>query len=207
MQDSPAGSSGSRGSSRRPAGITRSAVVDAAMEIVRTDGVARLSMRNLAGALGIQAPTLYHHVRDKAALLDLISAEAFRSMDRPEGAYDQVATLDEWAAALRDDVVRLRDLYRRHPGLARAVVDHARMEDAGSDGTAFEPPELAALIRLGVPRETARHTIQAAARWTMAALASEDSVADVPLRDRLFHDGLDLLLLGMACKVTGPLEK
>ena len=172
------------------------------MEIVRTDGVAKLSMRGLASALGIQAPTLYHHVRDKAALLDLISAEAFTSLDRPEGAYDQVATLAEWAAILRNDVVRLRELYQAHPGLARAVVDHARMEDAGTQDTAFEPPELAALVRLGVPREPARRTVEAAARWTMAALASEDSVADPLLRDTLFHDGLNLLLLGMISELA-----
>ncbi|MFV2115795.1 TetR/AcrR family transcriptional regulator [Micromonospora sp. LOL_025] len=178
-------------------GLTRSDVVAAAMEIVRTDGVAKLSMRNLAGALGIQAPTLYHHVHGKAALLDLISAEAFRSLNRPEGAYDQVTTLAEWVAALRRDVVLLRDLYRLHPGLARTVVDHARMKDTGLRNSNFEPPELAALIRLGVPREPAQRMIEAAARWTMSALASEDSVADTLLRDRLFHDGLNLLLLGM----------
>ncbi|MFY1594742.1 TetR family transcriptional regulator [Micromonospora sp. WMMD737] len=167
------------------------------MEIVRTDGVAKLSMRNLASALGIQAPTLYHHVRDKAALLDLISAEAFRSLNRPEGAYDHVTTLAEWVAALRRDIALLRGLYRLHPGLARAMVDHAHMADTGLRNSNVEPPELAALIRLGVPREPAQRMIEAAARWTMSALASEDSVADPLLRDRLFHDGLALLLLGM----------
>lgn len=60
-----------------------------------------------------------------------------------------------------------------------------------------EPCELAALIRLGVPRESAQQMIEAAAQWTMSALASEDSVADTFLRERLFHDGLNLLLLGM----------
>src|SRR3712207_413812 len=31
-------------------------------------------------------------------LLDLISAEAFRSLDRPQGGYDDVATSAEWSA-------------------------------------------------------------------------------------------------------------
>lgn len=184
------------GASRRPVGITQGDIVAAALRIVRRDGVAQLSMRALARALDIQAPTLYHHVRDKAALLDLISAEVFTSLERPEGAYDRVSTLAEWTAVLREDVLRLRDLYRTHPGLARAVVDQARMEAVGGDD-AFEPPELAALVRLGVPREPAQRTIQAGARWLMAAFASEDSVSDPAVRDRLFLDGLDLLLLGM----------
>lgn len=184
------------GGSRRPVGITQGDIVAAALQIVRRDGVAKLSMRALARALDIQAPTLYHHVRDKAALLDLISAEVFTSLDRPEGAYARVTSLAEWSAVLRDDVVRLRDLYRTHPGLARAVVDQARMEDVGG-GDTFEPPELTALIRLGVPREPAQRTIEAGARWSMAAFASEDSVTDPAIRDRLFLDGLNLLLLGM----------
>ena len=197
--------------SKRPVGITQRDIVEAALRIVRTAGVAGLSMRALAAALGIQAPTLYHHVRDKAALLDLISAEAFRSLDRSAGGYHDVATLSEWSAALRADVIALRDVYRSHPGLARAVVDHARMEDTaqahpavGHGARVFEPPELTALVRLGVPQEPARRTIEAAARWTMAALAAEESVADPVVGDRLFLDGLDLLLLGMVTALAGP---
>lgn len=178
-------------------GITQGDIVDAALEIVRSDGVSRLSMRALARALDIQAATLYHHVRDKAALLDLISAEVFTSLERREGAYDRVTTLAGWTEVLREDVIRLRALYRAHPGLARAVVDHARMEDVGGGDDTFEPPELAALVRLGVPRESAQRIVEAGARWTMAAFASEDSVTDPDLRDRLFDDGLSLMLLGM----------
>lgn len=184
-------------------GITQGDIVDAALQIVRNDGVAKLSMRGLARALDIQAPTLYHHVRDKAALLDLISAAAFASLDRSPGAYEQVSTLAEWTAVVRDDIIRLRALYRSHPGLARAVVDHGRMEDVGGGDETLEPPELAALIRLGVPPEPARRTIEAGARWTMATFASEDSVTDPAVRERLFHDGLGLLLLGMERQLEG----
>lgn len=191
-------------SSHRPVGLTQGAIVGAALRIVRNHGVVGLSMRALARDLGVQAPTLYHHVGDKAALLDLISAEMFRSVERAPDAYDRVASLDEWSAALREDVLRLRRLYADHPGLARSVIESARMEDVGAGDPNIDPPELVGLVRLGVQRQVARGTIEAAARWTMATIAAESSVADPELRDRLFHDGLSLLLLGMVAHLAAP---
>lgn len=161
-------------------------------------------MRALARDLGVQAPTLYHHVRDKAALLDLISAEMFRSLERAPDTYDRVVSLDEWSAILRQDVLRLRRLYADHAGLARAVIEGARIEDVAVGDLDIEPPELVALVRLGVPRQVAQETIEAAARWTMATIAAESSVADPELRDRLFHDGLSLLLLGIVAHLATP---
>lgn len=191
-------------SSHRPVGLTQGAIVGAALRIIREHGVGGLSMRALARDLGVQAPTLYHHVRDKAALLDLISAEMFRSMERSPGTYDRVVSLDEWSAILREDVLRLRRLYADHPGLARSVIESARMENVGAGDPDIEPPELVALVRLGAQRQDAQGTIEAAARWTMATIAAESSVADPELRDRLFHDGLSLLLLGMVAHLAAP---
>lgn len=191
-------------SSHRPVGLTQRDIVAAALHIVRDHGVGGLSMRALARDLRVQAPTLYHHVRDKAALLDLISAEMFRSVERTPDAYDRVASLDEWSAVLRKDVLRLRRLYAEHPGLARCVMESARTADVGAGGPVIEPPELVALVRLGVPRQAAQETIEAAARWTMATIAAENSITDPELRDRLFSDGLALLLLGMLAQLSAP---
>lgn len=56
----------------RPAGSTRSArtqdLVAAAFAILDADGPDALTMRRLADDLGMRAPSLYKHVRDKAVL-------------------------------------------------------------------------------------------------------------------------------------------
>jgi len=44
-------------------------VLDAALELVDAQGLGALSMRKLASELGVQAPSLYHHVSGKAELL------------------------------------------------------------------------------------------------------------------------------------------
>jgi AcrR family transcriptional regulator len=50
--------------------VTRDAVLAAALEIIDRDGVAGLSMRRLARALGRDPMILYRHAPNKAALLD-----------------------------------------------------------------------------------------------------------------------------------------
>ncbi|MBB5791162.1 TetR/AcrR family transcriptional regulator C-terminal domain-containing protein [Jiangella mangrovi] len=56
----------------RHAGLTRDQVLEAAVRLVDRDGVDALSMRKLAGELGVEAMTLYHHVRNKQGLEDAI---------------------------------------------------------------------------------------------------------------------------------------
>ncbi|MFI6107674.1 TetR/AcrR family transcriptional regulator C-terminal domain-containing protein [Streptomyces sp. NPDC051310] len=52
------------------AGLTRQAVLEAAVRLVDREGMAALSMRRLGAELGVEAMTLYHHVPNKSALLD-----------------------------------------------------------------------------------------------------------------------------------------
>lgn len=53
-------------------GLTREAVVDAAIRIVETDGIRALSMRKLAAALGVKPASIYWHVGNRAQLVDAI---------------------------------------------------------------------------------------------------------------------------------------
>ena len=53
--------------------LTRDEIVTTAIALLDEGGLAALSLRKLAARLGISAPTLYWHVRDKRELLDLMS--------------------------------------------------------------------------------------------------------------------------------------
>jgi TetR/AcrR family tetracycline transcriptional repressor len=53
--------------------VTRDEIVTAAVDLLDEAGLEGLTLRRLAGRLGIRAPTLYWHVRDKRELLDLIA--------------------------------------------------------------------------------------------------------------------------------------
>jgi TetR/AcrR family transcriptional regulator, tetracycline repressor protein len=53
--------------------ITQHEVVRTALRLLDDVGLEGLTLRRLGGELGVSAPTLYWHVRDKRALLDLVA--------------------------------------------------------------------------------------------------------------------------------------
>jgi TetR/AcrR family transcriptional regulator, tetracycline repressor protein len=53
--------------------VTRDEIVAAALALLDEAGLEGLTLRRLAERLGIRAPTLYWHVRDKRELMDLIA--------------------------------------------------------------------------------------------------------------------------------------
>jgi AcrR family transcriptional regulator len=57
---------------------TRAEIVAAAWELVRNDGVAALSLRDLAARTGMRAPSLYTYFPSKNALYDAMYADGMR---------------------------------------------------------------------------------------------------------------------------------
>lgn len=72
------------GPTERPTGSARSRrvldIVDAATAVLDAEGPDALTMRRLADELGMQAPSLYKHIRDKAALEAAIIEDALFDM-------------------------------------------------------------------------------------------------------------------------------
>jgi AcrR family transcriptional regulator len=71
--------------------LRREAIVAAARDLISSDGLEAVSLRRLAGLLGVTAPALYAHVADKEDLLrhvaeaefDLL-VERFEAIDEPD---------------------------------------------------------------------------------------------------------------------------
>jgi AcrR family transcriptional regulator len=60
--------------------VRREEILAAAEDILAADGVDALTMRRLADAVGMQAPSLYKHLRDKDELLAALQERALASM-------------------------------------------------------------------------------------------------------------------------------
>ncbi|MCU1459124.1 MAG: Transcriptional regulator, TetR family [Actinomycetia bacterium] len=58
---------------------TRAEILDAAWEVVRSEGLAALSLRDLAGKVGMQAPSLYSYFDSKHAIYDAMFAQGARA--------------------------------------------------------------------------------------------------------------------------------
>lgn len=92
-----------RNASREQPAVTRDALVTAALVVLERDGLDALSMRRVAAELGVQAASLYWHVRHKEELLDLVADAVLAGMDMtvPDG---------DW----REQVRALAHRYRAH---------------------------------------------------------------------------------------------
>jgi AcrR family transcriptional regulator len=91
-------------------GITIGAIVDAAFEQLDAAGIDGVTVRAIADRLGVKAPALYWHVRDKQALLDEMGTEIQRRV---------VARLNDESTGL-DAFADWRDGLRRYAGILRA---------------------------------------------------------------------------------------
>ncbi|NND73496.1 MAG: TetR/AcrR family transcriptional regulator [Ilumatobacter sp.] len=66
----------------RRADATRDAIVDAAWQLSREQGLTGWSLRELARAVGVKAPTLYAYVDSKLAIYDLMFRQGWDEMNR-----------------------------------------------------------------------------------------------------------------------------
>ena len=88
--------------------LSRERVLRAAVELADQGGVESLSMRKLGRELGVEAMSLYNHVRNKDVLLDGIA-------DLLVGEIDLRRRAADWKSALRHQVIAARAVLLRHP--------------------------------------------------------------------------------------------
>jgi AcrR family transcriptional regulator len=96
---------------RRPR-LTRERVVDEALAVIAHDGAQALTMRSLAARLGVVPGALYHHVRNKQQLQDLLLDGVLAEVD-----LDLDPSLG-WTEQLKVLAHRLRQVLEAHPGIA-----------------------------------------------------------------------------------------
>ena len=96
---------------RRPR-LTRERVVTEALAAIAEDGVQALTMRSLAARLGVVPGAVYHHVRNKQQLQDLVLDNVLAEVDvHPDSSLG-------WAGQLKVLAHRLHQVLEGHPGVA-----------------------------------------------------------------------------------------
>jgi AcrR family transcriptional regulator len=133
--------------------LDRSRIVDAAVELADAEGLDGLSMRRLGEALGVEAMSLYNHVRNKddllAGMADAVALEVA-----------PIAPDADWRTTAR---ARCRATYQallRHPWAPMLWVTRT---DIGPGRMAFMEGLLGDLERAGFapgPLDVAFHTLQ-----------------------------------------------
>jgi AcrR family transcriptional regulator len=91
--------------SRTP--LDRALILRGAVALADERGLEALSMRSLAGRLGVTAMSLYNHVANKDEILGGMIDAVFDEIDLPTGA--------DWKAAIRTSSLSAREALVRHP--------------------------------------------------------------------------------------------
>jgi AcrR family transcriptional regulator len=97
-----------------PTILSRDAIIDVAWSIIDSEGASALSMRRLAGELGVSGPSLYHHFARKDEILDGIVIRIYEQITlrcKPR----------DWEGILTEYARQLRTLLNAHPHVVEFV--------------------------------------------------------------------------------------
>jgi TetR/AcrR family transcriptional regulator, tetracycline repressor protein len=161
--------------------LDRQRIVEEAVALLDAEGLDGVTTRKLAARLGVQSPTLYWHLPNKAALVTAL-AEAILEREFPEltppgpeeGWQDWLGTLAE----------RLRRALLAHPDGAR-VLSAAQL---CRKMAAFSELAMSSLVDRGIPLRQARVIVLTVERFTVGHVLEEQA----PRPDAKALEGFDL---------------
>lgn len=88
--------------------VTRERAIRAAITLADAHGIESLSMRKIAAKLGIEAMSLYYHVKSKDEILDGMLDVVYSEFATPRAG-------DEWRPAMQERAHSTRRVLARHP--------------------------------------------------------------------------------------------
>ncbi len=141
----------------------RHQIVDAALAILARDGFDAVSFRNIAGAVGVKAPSLYWHIRDKRELLGHMTERIFR-----ETVLAAMPPADRWQDWLRNLGIQIYRSQQQVRDVRRIIVEGRMNRAVLGEFSAFLCEQLS---ERGFPRDHAfdaqRSAMTLATGWTM----------------------------------------
>lgn len=151
-------------------GLSAERIARVALELSDREGVEGLSMRRLAGKLGVTPMALYTHFRNKDELIDAVVDLGAREMSLP-------GEKGPWKRQLRLLMDEIRRSVERHPGALRVRFARPLMSPGVLRG-----PELGVriLLRAGFSRSDATSAWRALFSYTLgfASFSSEGLTDD-----------------------------
>lgn len=156
-------SAAGRATAREP--LSRARIAAAALALIDAEGLDALSMRRLGHALGVEAMSLYNHVRNKDDLLvavsDVLYTELLASYPPPEG---------DWRARGRAMVHAWWGVASRHPHAWPLVAERPFTDGVGA---AVFAESLRIFVDMGLGERAAGLGFATAASWVVGTINQE----------------------------------
>jgi AcrR family transcriptional regulator len=170
----------------RGKGLSQTAIVDMALELIEADGVDALSMRGLGRALGVEAMSLYRYFGDKDTLLDAVQRRIVTEM-RP------IARRGGWRKILSASARELRRVLKTHP---RGIILFVRPAASREALDAFSRP-WQTLVDAGFSEKGAFLALQSLLAFVVGqALWQFPGDVERSVDDE-FEFGLEVFLMGL----------
>ncbi|MBM2615994.1 TetR/AcrR family transcriptional regulator C-terminal domain-containing protein [Actinoplanes sp. LDG1-06] len=148
--------------------LDRQRIVTEAVALLDAEGLDGVTTRKLAARLGVQSPTLYWHLPNKAAL---VTAIADAILDQEFGDMTPPGPDQPWPQWLSDLAGRLRRALLAHPDGAR-VVSTAQLSRTMA---AISELAMSTLVQRGIPLREARVIVLTVERFTVGHVLEEQA--------------------------------
>lgn len=166
--------------------LTVERIVDTAMELMAAKGYDAVSMRSLAKALDTGPASLYAHVANKEELDALVIDRISAGLTVPE------PDPERWQEQIKDLMRQMLELYRTHPGSARAAM---AIIPTGESSVRTMEGMLGILLRGGVSPQAAAWFCDLAPAYVGAIAVEEDIWAarenSTPAGEQPDHPAID----------------
>lgn len=150
--------------------LNRGRIVEAAIAIADDEGIDALSMRRLAGAMGVGTMSLYRHVPNKDDLLGLMNDALLGERELP------AAPSDDWRADLRLVGRHRRAVALRHPWWIRIAIGRPPI---GPNALRLSEFALSTLDRFGLDMTTMQALVNTVNAYVMGAVGEDLAEAEV----------------------------
>lgn len=157
--------------------LSRAQIATAAIALADVEGIDAVSMRRLAGELGVAATSLYGYVERKDELYDLM----IDAVEGEDGGLPEPT--DDWRIALRVFAYRLHTLIHRHPWIATLAPGRPTM---GPNSLARAERILTALNRLGLDIDAMMAIVE-----TIDAYVRGNAISQLAEHEARRRSGLD----------------
>ncbi|MCB1172537.1 MAG: TetR/AcrR family transcriptional regulator C-terminal domain-containing protein [Leptospiraceae bacterium] len=121
------------------------------MQLADQQGIGALSMRKLAAALGVEAMSLYHHVKSRENLLDQMVDRVFAALSEQSDNKS-----GEWQPWIMEAATHMRSVLRKHPWSV-GLLDSRR--NPGSATLGYQNARLGRLREAGFSLSMAAHAV------------------------------------------------
>jgi AcrR family transcriptional regulator len=110
--------------------LTRERVLLGAVELADRDGIASLTMRNLAHEVGVEAMSLYYHVANKEAVLDGLVEVVVGEINEALSSVDEPKARDDWKSTMRRRILTAREVMLAHSWAPDVIEQRTSMSPA-----------------------------------------------------------------------------